>query len=407
MNHLYTPNTGDGSQRKHIAVVNIRAHGHINPTLGIVEELVKQGHRVTYVVTEEFVSVIEATGAEARIYQSLFPANLTMKRQPMEDMAFGMDLFFNEAQQMFPQLEAIYEDDKPDLVLFDFMAWIGSVAASKWGVPSIQLCSSYPHDKQDPMYEEMMKMPEFAAHAEKVARYIHDLQIEELTMESLMFKQELSIVFMPRQFHYEGDSFDERYQFVGPCLRTEHNQTGWSPPTDDRPILYISLGTVFNDWPEFFNQCMEAFGSTSWHVVLVVGKHLATEQLQTVPDNFEVHATVPQLAVLQHAKLFISHGGMNSTMEAMLHRVPLVVIPQMQEQERTANRVATLGLGYYLKPEGVTVEKLREAVQTVAGHECMLERVKQMSQHIHAAGGTVRAVELIEQRLLMAEVVAK
>ncbi|MCR8844274.1 UDP-glucosyltransferase [Paenibacillus sp. SC116] len=399
MTHLYTTYKGDVSQRKHIAVVNIRAHGHINPTLGIVEELVKRGHRVTYVVTEEFVPAIEATGAEARIYQSLFPANITMKRQRVEDSLDAMDLFFKESQQMLPQLEEIYKDDRPDLVLFDFMAWIGSVAAAKWGVPSIQLCSSYPKSKQDSMDEAMDQLPGFADFKEKVAQYIDGLQIAGITLESVMFGRELSLIFMPRMIHYAGESFDERYQFVGPCLRTEHNQVNWNAPINGQPVLYISLGTVFNDWPEFFNQCIEAFGHTPWHVVLVIGKQIDRDQLLEIPDNFEVHESVPQLSVLKHAKLFISHGGMNSTMEAMLHQVPLVVIPQMLEQEITAQRVAALGLGYYLKPEDVTVDTLREAIKTVAGNECMLARVKQMSQQIDDAGGTARAVELIEQRL--------
>ncbi|WP_051217172.1 macrolide family glycosyltransferase [Paenibacillus assamensis] len=399
MTDPYTTYKGDVSQRKHIAVVNIRAHGHINPTLGIVEELVNRGHRVTYVVTEEFVPVVEAAGAEARIYASVIPANIVLKRQGFEHSLDPMELFFQEAQQMLPQLEEIYEDDRPDLVLYDFMAWIASAVAVKWGVPAIELCSSYPRSKQDSIEEVTKQIPGMEDFKKRVSQYLDSLQIEGVTLESLLFGSQLSIIFMPRMIHYAGESFDDRYHFVGPCLRTEHNPLSWNPPADGRPVLYISLGTVFNDWPEFFNQCIEAFGHTSWHVVLVIGKQIDRDQLLHIPDNFEIHESVPQLSVLKHTKLFISHGGMNSTMEAMLHHVPLVVIPQMLEQEITAKRVAALGLGYYLKPEDVTVDTLREAVKTVAGNDCMLARVKQMSEHIEDTGGTMRAVELIEQRL--------
>jgi UDP:flavonoid glycosyltransferase YjiC (YdhE family) len=45
--------------KKHIAVINIPAYGHVNPTLAVVRELVNRGHRVTYVTTEEFVPTIE------------------------------------------------------------------------------------------------------------------------------------------------------------------------------------------------------------------------------------------------------------------------------------------------------------------------------------------------------------
>ena len=67
-----------------------------------------------------------------------------------------------------------------------------------------------------------------------------------------------------------------------------------------------------------------------------------------MPDHFIIRQHVPQLDVLEKAKLFVSHGGMNSTMEAMNAGVPLVVVPQMHEQEVTAKRVDELGLGVHL-----------------------------------------------------------
>lgn len=71
---------------------------------------------------------------------------------------------------------------------------------------------------------------------------------------------------------------------------------------------------------------------------------------------------------------------MNSTMEAMNAGVPLVVIPQMYEQELTAKRVDDLGLGVYLPKEEVTVSRLQEAVQAVAGDQEVLSRVKNMQR---------------------------
>ena len=51
------------------------AHGHTNPTLPIVAELVRQGEHIIYYSTEEFRPTIEATGADFRAYGGTFPFN--------------------------------------------------------------------------------------------------------------------------------------------------------------------------------------------------------------------------------------------------------------------------------------------------------------------------------------------
>lgn len=127
-----------------------------------------------------------------------------------------------------------------------------------------------------------------------------------------------------------------------------------------------------------------------------VGKTIDPESLEDIPANFTIRQSVPQLEVLEKADLFISHGGMNSTMEAMNAGVPLVVIPQMYEQELTANRVDELGLGVYLPKEEVTVSSLQEAVQAVSSDQELLSRVKNMQKDVKEAGGAERAAAEIE-----------
>ena len=89
--------------------------------------------------------------------------------------------------------------------------------------------------------------------------------------------------------------------------------------------------------------------------------------LGAVPANVDVRAWFPQPAVLRHAAAFVSHAGMGSTMEALYYGVPLVCVPQMVEQEVNAARVAELGLGVRLDPEGLTADDLRAAVDAVTG----------------------------------------
>src|SRR5919202_3171303 len=49
-----------------ILVFNVPAHGHVNPTLPVVRELVSRGEQVIYYLTDEFEPQIRHTGAEFR-----------------------------------------------------------------------------------------------------------------------------------------------------------------------------------------------------------------------------------------------------------------------------------------------------------------------------------------------------
>lgn len=142
--------------------------------------------------------------------------------------------------------------------------------------------------------------------------------------------------------------------------------------------------------------CIEAFRDTKWQVIMSVGRTIDPESFKDVPENISIHQHVPQLEILKNAKLFISHGGMNSTMEALNAGVPLVVIPQMPEQEITARRVEELGLGKHLQPEETTVRSLQEAVSKVDDDSELLNRVKDMQKNIREAGGAEKAADEIE-----------
>ena len=76
-------------------------------------------------------------------------------------------------------------------------------------------------------------------------------------------------------------------------------------------------------------------------------------------------ASISLLEVLQQTSVFVTHGGMNSGMEGQYFGVPVVVIPQMIEQELTAQRCVELGLGLGFDPNNLTAEQLRAAVEQV------------------------------------------
>lgn len=65
------------------------------------------------------------------------------------------------------------------------------------------------------------------------------------------------------------------------------------------------------------------------------------------------------------ARLFITHGGQNSLLQAVYHAVPVLAIPLFGDQFDNAVRAETKGLGLTIKPTQITRELLRSAIQTL------------------------------------------
>ena len=160
-------------------------------------------------------------------------------------------------------------------------------------------------------------------------------------------------------------------------------------------MLYISLGTIFTDNPAFYRTCIKAFGDGAWQVAMTIGG-LDRAAVAPIPPGVDVRPRFPQPAVLRHARAFISHAGMNSTMEALYYGVPLVTLPQMPEQAANADRVVELGLGERLAVDTLTPDTLRQAVTRVTTDEQVRANLERMRRAIRDAGGAERGATLIE-----------
>jgi len=212
----------------------------------------------------------------------------------------------------------------------------------------------------------------------------------------LTHTEALNIVFMPRAFQPAGETFDERFVFVGPSIFPRKGTPAFPlGRLGGQPTLFISLGTAFNNRPDFFKLCLQAFDYQPWQVVMAYGKHVDEAPLGAVPQNFLLASYVPQLEVLQQTGVFVTHGGMNSVMESLYFGVPVVVVPQIIEQEMTARRCAELGLGIALDPNNLSADTLRAAVEEVHNTPIFRERILAMQQTVRAAGGYQRAVDAI------------
>ncbi|MGW0160981.1 macrolide family glycosyltransferase [Mycobacterium sp. NPDC003323] len=374
--------------------------GHINPTLGIVAELLRRDHRVTYWAPRMFGDRIAETGARFEpVISTWEQVDGGPPQMHGKELIRAMGLLLDETAAVVPLLAAT---QPPDLVLHDgTLAWWGRILAHRWRVPAVETWPNFVSNEHWSMntYAEINPVsPRFLWQIFRIGRYLRSQDIGGVGNFLQGRSAAARLVTLPRAFQYSGETF-EGWHFVGPCLTEQALNADWTPPANRRPVLLVSLGTAYNDRPEFYRMIVESAADRPWHVVLAIGGQVAPDGLGPIPDNVEVHDQVPQVAVLRHAHAFLTHGGMGSTMESIYQRVPLIAIPQMAEQRANADRIAGLGLGLALNPEHLDATAIWTAVTAAAGDAGIRDRLGQMRTEMDAAGGAATAADVIERVL--------
>jgi MGT family glycosyltransferase len=102
------------------------------------------------------------------------------------------------------------------------------------------------------------------------------------------------------------------------------------------------------------------------------------------------------MAVLSRARVFVTHGGINSAHEAMLQGVPLVVLPLAADHHVVAQQVAAVGAGVVLDRTGVTVDRLKALVTEVLETPSFAARSRAIGESLRAAGGARAAADHLE-----------
>lgn len=384
---------------------NIPYHGHVNPTLRLVRALVQGGDEVTYYSSSTFQERIEATGAKFRTYRS--PQAFEASRSTTHIIYLG-SLVAQSTKAVLPEVLTDVAAERPEILMFDMSAPWGAVASRRFEIPAV---ASFPHlpfvwrtvfDDARVLRKVSSSLLPGHGHWRDLLRTMlavgreHNLRSPQ-EFNVLSSSAELNLVFSSRYFQPYADTFDDAYHYIGPDIETERREEPFEiAKQPGQKLLYIAVGTVYQASQRFFQDCFQAFNDPRYRVVLSVGRAVDPHSLGEIPPNFSVAQYVPQLAVLQQADLFITHGGMNSINEAVLYGVPMVVIPNTIEQTTNALRVEQLHAGLYLDHQELTVEKLRAAVLQVLTDREIPSGLRRIRESFAASGGVDRAVAALQ-----------
>jgi MGT family glycosyltransferase len=388
----------------HVVFVLLPLPGHVNPTLAVIAELRRRGTRVSALASSEMAPRLQAAGAEVVACDEVLPAETTT---PPEGMVRVGELLLSSTPALLEfTLKRLRQLD-PDVLVHDSMTPWGRLAARLLGRPSVCSTATFAFDRRvrPPLREAARLGADVITHRGSLIR-LHrrrrDIRvgygIDPGGLFEVLSNREgaaRTIVYTSPELQPGGDVLAAELDFVGPSMPEQAPiDPGLEAEIAGRPLIYVSLGTVFNERPRFFRDCLESFAGREEVVLLSIGDRFDPGALGEPPANAIVRRSVPQLAVLERARLFVTHAGMNSASEALWFGVPTLLHPQTADQPVVAARLAQLGAGRMLSrssPRRIAAE----AERVLAGGYA--RRARELGETLRACGGPPRAADVITE----------
>ena len=384
---------GKEGRKLRILMINLPFSGHINPTLGLAKELVEQGCQVTYILAPEWKEKVILTGAQFVPYDN-YPETLSSSQKEIKSWQAAYDT-------------ALRIGTDYDCIIYEILFFSGKGLADRLQKPSIRLFSTFALNKSIiDMFAKtgglyMTSIFRFRLLYQVFSRAIckkFKLGTHDIVDEIVSNSPDLNYVYTVKRFQVLNSEFPDRsFKFIGPSITPRISTIEISFDEIKNPIIYISLGTLLNNSISFYKKCFTAFENEDVTVIMSIGNTISIEKLGQIPINFMVYPFVPQLDVLQHASLFITHGGMNSVNEAMYYGVPMLVVPMGNDQPTVANRITELGIGKRMNRRKLSPESLKSAAFNILSnikYKTTIETFKQ--DMINAGGNSLAAYEIID-----------
>ncbi|XP_059058834.1 UDP-glycosyltransferase UGT5-like [Achroia grisella] len=149
-------------------------------------------------------------------------------------------------------------------------------------------------------------------------------------------------------------------------------------------VIYISFGTnVETSWlpAKQLNIMVEVLSSLPYQVIWKWNE----DELPGRTENINISKWLPQEALLKHpkVKLFITHGGLQSTQEAIAAAVPLLGMPLNIDQFYNVETYIKLKIGLRADLKTLTKEQFRHGVNTILKDKSYHENVVALRARLH------------------------
>ena len=369
----------------------ISSEGHFSPLLPLARALATRGHSVVFAVAEAWRYRAEEEGFESRaagpdmgdVQASFAPERERIFRLPIEErrpLQFSGLFGRLHAPAKLPDLLRVVSEENVDAVVYDSGDLAAPVAAAARGLPAVN------HS-----FGAMVPLTAIRLAAEVVAPLWREHGLDPDPHAGAF--RGLYVDLAPPSFAWEQP------HGTTVSLRPAAGAAGEAPAWLDElpsPFVYVTLGTVWNKAP-IFRILLD--GITGIPALVTTGRNLDPAELGPAPPNVRIERFVPQAHVLERATGVLSHGGSGTTLGALAHGLPLVLVPQAADQFDNAARAEAAGAAVVLRPGEVSAESVRGAVERVLGDPSVAAAARTIADEIAGMATADEAATAVEEHV--------
>jgi MGT family glycosyltransferase len=402
----------------HFAILAPPLTGHFKPLAALARELTSRGHRATFLHQAGAAPLAASLGAdfhalpgEREALGGWTSAILSGVGGTIGAMAHQTELLCRQAPEALREIGA-------DVVIADQLEAAGGLVAEHLRLPFVTVACALPVNREPSVPPPYLDWP-FDPSEKGIKRNRGGYRVADLLMRrlgrtidreaqhlGLAPRRHLEACFSPTLqlaqavpgIDFPRHELPDSFHYCGPFRRV--SEATWTRPEGTRPLVYCSFGTLQGARLRLFERVAIACDRLGLDLVLTHCGGLSPEQVARLPGNPQVHAFLPQEAVLKQVDLVVTHAGFNTVMETLTEGLPMVALPLAFDQPAVGARIARAGVGEVVKPRAATAARLGRALAQVLETPSYRARSAVIAQEIAGAGGVVRAADLIESRLL-------
>lgn len=380
-----------------ILFTSLPASGHLHPVVPIALAARAAGHEVRFALGPGLCAGIERLGF------TVTPAGIDLEHPEVEQVreealadpgrAVSLVMAGVVAQRLLPDLEALIERWRPDVIVSDATEYAGWVLAEKHDIPR----AAVPFG--------IYIAPDFlaalgAGPALEALRRRAGLDPEPW-LETL--RAQPCLLFAPPGYQLPGVALPANVHLFRPEVfdqSGEETLPDWLLDRPARPLVYATLGTAFNHTAGVLDAAIDAARDQDFDLVVTVGRNRDPASLGALPPNVRAERYIPQSLLLPLCDAVVSHAGYSTVMATLCNGLPMVLTPVGADQPLHADRCRDLGAAVVVDPGEISPARVRESVRQVLGdvaHRQAARRLRDEMMHLPGIDQTVRVLETLGQ----------